>query len=58
MVCEVSREASLNVGPASAVDGTLMAHPAAFFVVIAFALLWLVRDREMFDGTQLPRLRP
>ena len=29
--------------------GTLMAHPAAFFVVIAYALLWLVFERQTFD---------
>lgn len=29
--------------------GVLMAHPAAFFVVLAFTLLWLVLDRGSFD---------
>lgn len=29
--------------------GVWMAHPAAFFAVIAFALLWLVIDRNSFD---------
>jgi low affinity Fe/Cu permease len=29
--------------------GPLMAHPAAFFIVIAFSLLWLVFERDTFD---------
>jgi low affinity Fe/Cu permease len=36
-----------------------MAHPAAFFVVLAFTLLWFVFDRATFDwhaGTTLATL--